>query len=209
VNFHAFPHVNLGDVPTWVAAVVALIALVAGVVAYRNQARQLRLQREQLGLQQRQIADQQQINAKQSDVLELQADELKQSMAERERIAAEQRREQAVGIFLSVPFRLAPPMIFFEAAVWNQSKLPIYDITANWFQDGVAWMPEGDQSIKKMMPGDRGNFTAGLDRRTSSLHEALVRCVVVFRDAAGVRWRVDVDGHLREFAGTLSEVTAA
>lgn len=50
--------VDWGDVPAWLTAVVAFLALIAAGLAYRKQSEQLRLQSEQLRLQQTQLEDQ-------------------------------------------------------------------------------------------------------------------------------------------------------
>jgi hypothetical protein len=54
--------VNWGDVPTWVTAGAALLALIGAGLAYRYQAEQIRLQRQQL-------ADQQEANKQQAQVI--------------------------------------------------------------------------------------------------------------------------------------------
>jgi hypothetical protein len=50
--------VDWGDIPAWLTAVVAFLALIAAGLAYRKQSEQLRLQSEQLRLQQAQLEDQ-------------------------------------------------------------------------------------------------------------------------------------------------------
>ena len=61
-----------GDIPTWVTALVALLALIAAVLAYRKQSQAVNEQAEQL-------RDQQRVNSAQIEVLKLQQVELQQA----------------------------------------------------------------------------------------------------------------------------------
>jgi hypothetical protein len=117
--------IHWGDAPTWAGAIVALAALVAAVLAFRQQARQLKAlekqaadqhefnvhqssaldaqaeqQAAQLQILQEQVTDQLDFNRRQAKVLDLQAEELRAVRAEREREATERRRRQASQIFL-------------------------------------------------------------------------------------------------------------
>ena len=72
-----------GDIPTWVTALVALLALIAAVLAYRKQSQAVNEQAEQL-------RDQQRVNSAQIEVLKLQQVELQQARLDRDAAQASQ-----------------------------------------------------------------------------------------------------------------------
>jgi hypothetical protein len=88
---HAGSPIQWGDVPTWLTAVVAAVALVAAVQAYSKQAESVKHQAEQLRLQGVALVDQQEANRKQAEVVKAQLRE----MAER---AEAYERQQADAI---------------------------------------------------------------------------------------------------------------
>lgn len=63
-------HVDLGDLPTWLLAVFAFLALLAAVAAYRKQSSSDDHLAEQVRLQGKALKDQQAVNALQAKVLE-------------------------------------------------------------------------------------------------------------------------------------------
>ena len=63
-------HVNLGDLPTWLLAVVAVGALVAAIAAYRKQSSSDDHLAEQVRLQGEALEDQQAVNVLQGKMLE-------------------------------------------------------------------------------------------------------------------------------------------
>jgi hypothetical protein len=87
--------------------------------------------------------------------------------------------------------------------VKNTSQQPIYDLSLFW-RTGSGERDEhlGPAGLTVLMPDERNAFVAGiapgLPADSFLLDTSLLRASVVFRDAAGVRWRLRSDGQLDE-----------
>ncbi|GIH21352.1 hypothetical protein [Rugosimonospora africana] len=174
---------------TAIGALIAAGALVAAMVAYRAQSRQLRHQ-------QKQIADQQELNRQQSEVLALQARDLGESLAER-------RRAQAVRVFMYASHSRGvddQDRWTFSATLKNASDYPIRGIVVRWHRGTAAW---GEPMESPWLPpgAPAAQFSREMDRREGGdLTPAAIGAVIEFRDAAGVRWRITPSGGLEELA---------
>lgn len=188
---------------TAVGALIALAALIAAVLAYRVQSKQLRHQQQQ-------IADQQRLNMRQGEVLELQADELRESIADRRRVAADDRRAHASQVFLWVDTSAYTSAITnwpngyksWIATVENTSILPIYDIYIRWTREDKSWEPprsEGDtfNPLSRLGPDTKKSWVARIDRLEPT-DPWSVDVVAEFRDAREVWWRIKPDGRIEE-----------
>lgn len=123
-----------------------------------------------------------------------QSAEVRLLQQERVREAAERRRVQASKIFLwerREKTVARPPKHEVTAQVRNSSEQPIYDVRYIWR------VPNGKDVLiarrRPLMPGETASSTVpvpqGVNPPSFGAH-------VVFRDAAGVRWRVQPDGVL-------------
>jgi hypothetical protein len=144
-------HLALGDLPTWLLAVIASLAFVAAVRAYQEQVKtgkdladQVKVQQQaledqrkaskaladQAELQRQVLADQQAANAKQAEVLDAQ-------LAELSRQARAAERQQADAVVFTPKQRIAPEGTSGEvdgklahmAVVMNGSQRPIRNVT--------------------------------------------------------------------------------
>lgn len=160
-----------------------------------KQAQLLTIQSNQVRLQQLQLDEQRKAAAKEAIVLSLQTDELKESLGQRRREAEERRRAQAAMIFLNqVP---APKPIEFGTkggnaaapkdlvTVVNSSGLPIYDAEAHWPAMSAQDNP-GSHLFGTIMP----------DAKPERLVPKGAHASLWFRDAAGVKWVLKLNGHL-------------
>jgi len=195
-------------VPTWIAAIAAVIlaagAVITAIFAIRvfdRQAQQLR--------------DQEKVNAKLAEVLPLQAEELRDSLRAR-------KRAQAAQIFIEVdrippasavtaepgqdePARPSPWRLV--ARVHNTSSQPIYDLHVIW-QRGMVRMGKPDRAAR-LMPGGDASFER-LEPQEASLpvDPGMLGAFLAFRDAAGVRWAVREDGTLTDTSAPSQETAA-
>lgn len=192
----------LQGVGTVAGALIALAALVAAVLAYRVQNKQLRHQQQQ-------IADQQELNRRQGEVLALQAEELRESIVDRRRVATTDRRAQAAQVFVVLAFthHTAGAGVPGGTKVWgakveNTSALPIYEIRVVWLLRGAVWEPEPARNdianpLPRLGPGAGGNWSARLPGE-NTVEQADVQAFAEFRDAAEAWWRIKLDGRIEE-----------
>jgi hypothetical protein len=138
-------------------------------------------------------------------VLVLQASELSESLEERKREAAERRRAQASRVFVwAEPSpKISDPITAIALTVMNTSQQPIYDQTLLWRDRTGEWTEAQAQfRFPVLMPGEQQNFATafepGLPYKDFLLDTSLLAAAVVFRDAAGVHWRLRSDGQLDE-----------
>jgi hypothetical protein len=209
---HASGSIWATDVPGWITALAtaglligAIITAIYAIRAFREQTKAVADQTKMLNVQSEQLAEQQKVNAEQIRVLELQAAELHESLEERQREAAERRRAQASRVFIWI--RPDPegsdPIDAAMVGVKNTSHQPIYDLSLFWrIGSGDRNDHPGPAGLTVLMPDERHAFFAsiapGLPADSFLLDTSLLRASVVFRDAAGVRWRLRSDGQLDE-----------
>jgi len=158
-----------------------------------------------LKVQSEQLAEQRKVNAEQIRVLGLQAAELHESLEERQRESAKQRRAQASRVFIWI--RASPegsdPIDAAAVGVKNTSQQPIYDLSLFWrIGSGERNEHPDPAGLTVLMPDEQYPFVAsitpGLPADSFLLDTSLLRASVVFRDAAGVHWRLRSDGQLDE-----------
>ena len=175
---------QLTAVATAVLAVFAIVTAVFAILAFRKQSQE--------------VSDQ-------ASVLALQAAELRESLAERKREAAELRRAQAGRVFVSAEPnpKISDPVNSIALRAENTSQQPIYDLTFMW-REGTGGV-EVDQNIDSRFPSScqvsrKGSepFEPGLPYQDFLKDTSRLAAAVVFRDAAGVRWRLRSDGQLDE-----------
>jgi hypothetical protein len=196
-----------GDVPTWIAAVVAALAFVAAVLAYRKQSEAYGQQAEQVELQRRQLEDQRNINVKLAEVAELQVLEIQESLAERKREAEDRRRTQASKVFIwevrAPAAAIVRPAAESARNAWlitahasNTSDQPVYDLEFIWHA-GTARSGQTD-FVPQLLPG----VEVEKERRAPQGATAgRFGAALKFRDASGKRWLRRPDGELTEQTG--------
>jgi hypothetical protein len=190
-------------------AVFAILTTVFAILAFRKQSKEVSDQASMLQVQSEQLAEQRKVNAEQIRVLGLQAAELRESLAERRREAAERRRAQAILIFISAEPSPegSDPIDSFLVRIENTSQQPIYDLIFFWRDGTGEWNePPGPPGHPVLMPGKPHAFVVGLvpslPRKSFLRDTSLLGAGAVFRDAAGVRWRLRSDGQLDEIPVT-------
>lgn len=200
---------QVGAVATVVLAVGAIVTAIFAIRAFRKQSQEVSDQAKMLKIQSDRLDEQRKINAEQTKVLELQKDELGASLAERKREAAERRRAQASRVFILAKAhpRDGEPISVISRTVKNTSQLPIYDLILLWRGETGEWIDIGDPvDLPVFMPGEQHDWATSIEpsvRIQSFLTDpSLIRAAVVFRDAAGVHWRLQSDGQLVEEAVT-------
>jgi hypothetical protein len=189
-------------------AVLAVFAIVTGIYAtraFRKQSQEVSDQAKMLKLQSEQLSEQRKVNAEQIRVLTLQAAELSESLKERNREAAERRRAQAGRVFVSAEPnpKISDPVDAIALRAENTSQQPIYDLTFMWREGTGEWTgPEDRFPFPVLMPGEQKGFDTVFE--PSLLYQDFLQdtsrlaAAVIFRDAAGVRWRLRSDGQLDE-----------
>jgi len=197
-----------GEITAIATAVLAVFAIVTAVYARRaflKQSKEVSDQASMLEVQSEQLAEQRKVNAEQIRVLGLQAAELRESLAERKREAAERRRAQAGRIFISAEPSPegSDPIDSFLVRIENTSQQPVYHLTFFWRDGTGEWNePPDPHRLPLLMPGKPYAFVVGLvpslPRKSFLLDTSLLGAGAVFRDAAGVHWRLRSDGQLDE-----------
>ena len=197
-----------GEITGIATAVLAVFAIVTAWYARRaflKQSQEVRDQAAMLEVQSEQLAEQRRVNAEEIGVLALQAAELRESLEERKHEAAERRRAQASRVFVSAEPSPegSDPIDSFLVRIENTSQQPVYHLTFFW-RDGIGeWNePSDPPRLPFLMPGKPYAFVASLvpslQRKRFLLDSSLLGAGVIFRDAAGVHWRLRSDGQLEE-----------
>jgi hypothetical protein len=127
---------------------------------------------------------------------------------ENERQALERRRSQASQVFvLAEPdIREGEPISSIEVTVKNTSRQPIYDLNLLWRDETGEWIELGDPvDLRVLLPDDQHKWGTGIEPSLpiqSFLGDPyLIGAAIIFRDAAGVHWRLDSDGQLDQEPG--------
>lgn len=200
------------DLPGEIAIATAVLAVFAIVTAwyarraFLKQSQEVSDQASMLKLQSEQLDEQRKVNAEQIRVLELQAAELRESLDERKREAAERRQAQASRVFISA--QPSPegtdPIDSIAVRIVNTSQQPIYDLIFSWRDGTGEWKePPRPPRLPVLMPGESASpfvtsLVPSLPRESFLLDTSLLAAGAVFRDAAGLRWRLRSDGQLDE-----------
>jgi hypothetical protein len=195
--------VNWGDVPTWVTAGVALLALIGAGIAYKYQAEQVRLQREQL-------ADQKEASRQQSRVI-----------AEQNRL---RQREQADQVEFSwqpsAPLDETQQDEIWMGVVRNASQRPVRDVVCRIHPHPAEDFEFGAQGVGQLMnigmdtranvptfasprlgdmvPLIRRDAACGFKTSITVHDHGVARMMVRFTDDAGLHWEIDPDLHLKK-----------
>jgi hypothetical protein len=188
----SFNWAALEAIATAAGVLVAVAALVAAILAYRMQQRQIKDQNKAL-------VEQQKINAHQTAVLELQAADLRDSLRER-------REAQAILVVLR---RERPPRgtgqdmsYVVRMVVVNTSYMPIYDVGLRWVTPTGRWAlaefayGNGDKIVEVVPPHEPGGILPPhwpVEVATNDLAEQM-SAIVYFRDSAGQHWQIDRNG---------------
>jgi hypothetical protein len=204
---HAVNHAAGGSiwattVPGWITAIVTAGLLIGAFFTVRYAAKAFHEQSEQL-------KEQRKINEKQTKVLELQATELRESIDERKREAAERRRAQARQVFISAePYiQEGKPISVISVNVKNTSQQPIYDLILLWREGTGEWEKLPDPvDLRVLLPGEHHEWGTSIEPslpiQRFLLDPHLISAAIIFRDAAGVHWRLDSNGQLEEEPAT-------
>jgi len=205
-----------GDVPTWLLALVSLLALGAAVLAYRKQSQEVRDQAEQLSLQSQQLADQKRVNDEQVRLMALQEQELRAAQDERKRQTTERREAQARQVAAwfgaEIP-TLTEPEDGWGAWIRNASLLPVFDVRVffHFVQElgagrvdarGLSWYPidrGGPVEPVRVIPPGEKRYVEIPGAIRNMVDQCDVQTYVVaihFTDAAGIRWVRDGRGEL-------------
>lgn len=192
-------------IATAALAVFAILTAGFAILAFRKQSKEVSDQAKMLKLQSEQFSEQRKVNAEQIRVLTLQAAELSESLKERKREAAERRRAQAGRVFVSAEPnpKISDPVDAIALRAKNTSQQPIYDLTFMWREGTGEWTgPEDRFPFPVLMPGEQKGldtvFEPSLPYQDFLQDTSRLAAAVVFRDAAGVRWRLRSDGQLDE-----------
>lgn len=184
-------------------AILALIAAIFALLAWKAQDRQINALQGQLDSQQQLADEQRKLNAEQLPVLRQQAQELQASLQQREHEAQERREQHVNRVFIWTEPRSArartkqPDESYAYEIQWtvsiylkNAGYLPVYDVTFSW---RVGDLPGETQHIKKpVMPGERE--VTGAWNLPPGITGENVTVVAFIRDTAENRWRVHADG---------------
>jgi cbb3-type cytochrome oxidase subunit 3 len=196
---------QLTAIATAVLAVFAIVTAAFAILAFRKQSREVSDQASMLEVQSGQLAEQRKVNAEQIRVLAIQAAELRESLEERKREAAERRRAQAGRVFVSAEPnpKISDPVNAIALRAENTSQQPIYDLTFMWREGTGEWSgPEYRFPFPVLMPGEQKGFDTvfepSLPYQDFLKDTSRLAAAVIFRDAAGVRWRLRSDGQLDE-----------
>jgi hypothetical protein len=205
--------VDLSDEITAIATAVlsffAIITAIFAFLAFRKQAQEVSDEATMLKLQYEQLEEQRKINEEQTKVLKLEATELRESIDERKREAAERRRAQASRVFISAEPRPdassgepEDPISAINVSVKNTSQQPIYHLTLAYPDGHGEWTETTGFDRVILMPDEQYQRTFSMQPSISTVNfyidTAVVTAAVVFRDAAGVHWRLYADGRLDE-----------
>ncbi|MFI7394029.1 hypothetical protein [Streptomyces tendae] len=190
-----------GDVPTWIGGAGALAA---GWFAYQT----IKSQREQIGEQQAFIAEQTQFMDDQRQNLELERAGLR-AAAEERRVSQARQIKRSFDTWGGHGDDVYGPTGYsaWRVEVRNNSADPVHDVTVKF---GESYTPASARENEGFHHPDGGRrsvpvelIPAGHTVVFESPHweEATVdnnRPVLLFTDAAGVRWRHDSYGKLEE-----------
>jgi hypothetical protein len=175
-----------------------------------------------LSIQFEQLDQQRKLNEKQTVVLELQANELKESREEREREAEQRKKAQAAKVFVKqansvyIPDDLSEiSETFDETDAWtditkaeaeggwqvaeitvvNTSDQPVYDPKLRWHRGSTGHGFPNPEPIETIMPSGE---IKRVRRFPLDTNMDVSGAILMFRDAAGVRWIRRPDGGLAE-----------
>ena len=193
-------------IATAVLAVLAIATATFALLAFRAQSREVRAI-------ERQVKDQEELSRQQAELLKVQAGQLEVQRQQLDDQRAERRRAQASRILISPGPRPDPgtsgsaeTVSTNFVTVTNTSPQPIYDLRFLFRDvgDGEWTQPSDPPDQVFLMPGERYEYPFSIDLPHLSylLDPSLVGAGVVFRDAAGVRWRLYSGGQLDEEPGT-------
>ena len=187
----------------------AVLAIFAIVTAWYARRAFLKQSLEVLAIE-RQVKDQEVLTRQQAELLEIQSGQLEVQRQQLNDQRAEQRRAQASRILISAEPRPDPDSSEFKGfiistnfvTVRNTSPQPIYDLKFLFREADGEWTPLDDppEPAPFLMPGEQYDypFEIGLPYVDFLVDPSLVGAGVVFRDAAGVHWRLYSDGRLDE-----------
>lgn len=190
----SLPHIHLGDLPTTVAAVAAIVAGAYAVMTYRSTRDALRNQREanvaQKALLDQQLADQLATNRAQRQALERDRAD-RDAREEREsRAHAEHVTITAAGSSTSLPGS-GPQM--FGLTVNNDWPEPIRNVTA-WAKTSRHSSISGGVT-PVIRPHSGMHLQVAFETHETIDHPGLRFWVEFF--AGGVEWQVTADGRVR------------
>jgi hypothetical protein len=157
---------NYGDVPTWLAVVFAAIAGWVGL--------------SQLRILRRQVARE--------------AFDRRRAQASRVFVWVKQERSKALSQAQRAGTGQQLPETIVIARITNTSEQPIYDLELTW-HEGAA-LRGSVEARGVLMPGKQEDLKRQVPENFSPASRERFGVTLGFRDAAGVRWTVDQDGHL-------------
>ena len=117
----------------------------------------------------------------------------------------DRRRAQASRVFVLANPSLQEdePISSIEVSVKNTSQQPIYDLILLWRDETGEWIELGDPVyLRVLLPDEQHNWGTGIEPSIpiqSFLRDpSVIGSAILFRDAAGVRWRLDSYAQLDE-----------
>lgn len=193
-------HFDLGDLPTWATALIALCALIAAIAAYRKQSASDDNLAEQVRLQGEALKDQQRANALQARITE------RELRAESRRQAEQIDVEHAMYAAARVDDLISPCGMFWLVQLSNRSPRPVRGIACQLpaeYEEAVvkaAWFdpaePEPGFGLvdNKVIPliasEDSWGFVVAIPPETP---QRVPGPLVRFTDDAGLHWQVTDD----------------
>ena len=188
-------------IATSVLAFFAIVTAVFAFLAFLKQSREVRAI-------ERQVIDQQELAQQQGELLRVQSGQLELQRQQLDDQRTERRRAQASRVFVWI--RPDPeggdPIDSAVVGVKNTSQQPIYDLILTWRIGSGERNEHLGPARTVLMPDEQYPFVAGitpgLPADSYLLATSLLWASVVFRDAAGVHWRLHSDGQLDEEPAT-------
>jgi hypothetical protein len=195
-------------VPTWIAAIAAVILAVGAIITAIFAIRVF-------GRQSRQLQAQERVNEKLAEMLPLQAEELRDALSARKRAQAAQIFIEVDRIPSAAPGPAGPGQQQPGPASWrlmatvrNTSRQPIYDLHVIW-QQGMVRMGKPDRAGRLMPDSDVSFERLGSLDASPPVDPGMLGAFLAFRDAAGVRWAVREDGTLTDTSAPSQDTLGA
>jgi hypothetical protein len=117
-----------------------------------------------------------------------------------ERELRDRRRDQASRVFVSTEPYLPKDkhITVMSVTITNTSQQPIYDLILLWPYETGEWIEVSDAPSPVLMPGQQYKSATSVTVEDLLADPHLIKAAAVFRDAAGVRWRLQSGGQLDE-----------
>lgn len=165
-------------------------------------------------IQSGQLAEQIKLTEQQLAVLDLQRKELEHSLAQRAAEADKRLRAQAANVYMTTEAtpreRVLSPggilmvgnvQVTVSVTIHNTSQQPIYDLRLHWVALELSSQSGSEELFGTLGPG--GSKRGGRRLEAEIAPEKFVP-IAYFRDSAGERWTLDLDGNLADVPAGLA-----